>query len=129
MSSTADIADSATEVQVSLTTAEAELVAQFGTLPPWYLALRDAIHGLINDSAWAVGEADGAAIMGLRCQGRQPHQETCVAYRAALSTTGSDDVSLTTCPQCHEQVHSLFSDMCWECWKANTGWQASNGEA
>lgn len=124
MSSTADIADSATSVQASLTTAEAELVAQFDALPTWYLTLRDDIHALITDSAWAVGESSGAAIMGLRCQDGQPHQATCEAYRAAPSTTRYDDVDLALCPQCRELVHALFSEeagICVRCWKGNRG--------
>lgn len=124
MSSTADVTDSATSVQASLTRAEAELVAQFGALPAWYLALRDDIHSLINSSAWAVGEANGAAIMGLRCQARQPHQATCEAYRAAPSTTMYDEVRLTRCPRCKDMVHSLFSEeagICYACWKDDRG--------
>ncbi|WP_430787146.1 hypothetical protein [Actinoplanes sp. G11-F43] len=122
MSSTADIADAATEVQESLTTAEAELTTLLGQLPAWYLALRDNVHGLVTAGAWAVGEDHGAAIMGFRCQDQQPHQRTCEAYRAAEATDRYDDVRLTTCPKRRHEVHKLFSDgNCYGCWKADHG--------
>ena len=118
MSSAADIADSGTAVQASLTAAEASLAGEGGALPAWYLALRNDIHGLIRASAEAVGEDSGVAIMGLRCQPGQPHQPTCEAYRAAA--TEFEDVDLPTCPRCHQPVHALFADgVCHGCWTAS----------
>lgn len=120
MSNTADIADSAADVQQHLTAAEAALTAQGSPLPEWYVELRNSIHGLVVAGAWAVGEPGGAAIMGFRCQDRQPHQPTCVAYRAAAYH--HDLPELVTCPQCKSEVHELFSTesgVCYPCWKDN----------
>jgi hypothetical protein len=121
MSSTADIADSAAAVQGALTTAETALGAD---LPDWYLHLREQIHGLVTSSAWAVGEASGAAIMGFRCEGRT-HSDTCEAYRAADAEwmTSRDGEPLITCPRCEARVHDLDRwgnaevAVCWPCHK------------
>lgn len=118
MSSTADIADSATNVQAALTMAETKLTAD-GPLPDWYVSLRNEIHGLVTSAAWAVGETGGAAILGFRCEGRA-HSTECVAYRAA--SVGWDSPNLTTCPKCNAQMHSLFEAgptpyNCYPCWE------------
>lgn len=118
MGNTADLADSTIAVQAALTEAEKHL----GDTPPdWYRELRDRIHGLVVDAAWSQGLADGADLIGTRCEGRE-HSAECHAYRR--TPIDYDISSMVECPKCKTVTHAahLFGStpatyICWTCRK------------